>query len=249
MGFRELFKTGIVAFGGFTLAETVYKPRYSIIGHWDADHVVVSEDVVIFAPLKPPRRIEDFVNRWYMQIPFNKLRAVCSIGQETLYARALGDRELQEIDISERFHRTSPSRSTVPIRLILVKNITETSVEKEIMLYIDDFDVGDVLKVKRLIDWHAEEFGQDFKGVLLPAYAGTKGHGAKHPKELSDASKHLVEFSAEKGLEIVGTLIHSPNWYPRWLTNLKAKYPSILEFPRTLKVLEDDPRYRDRHKR
>ncbi len=79
MGFRELFKTGIVAFGGFTLAETVYKPRYSIIGHWDADHVAVFEDVVIFAPLKPPRRIEDFVNRWYMQIPFNKLRAVCSI--------------------------------------------------------------------------------------------------------------------------------------------------------------------------
>jgi len=72
--------------------------------------------------------------------------------------------------------------------------------------------------------------GPSLTTVLIPVYGGVLGHGARDPKELSEASKEVILYALSLGLRVVALgHKHIPRWVPE----------TVQRIPRTLPVIKD----------
>lgn len=232
----EFLKSGIVVFGGCISPVAFAKPRYAVIGHWDADHVPTCK-LEILSPMNPPEKIFKYIDPAYRKFFFGESYRVNLSRSEffTLYPISLKD--LRKAGIEKKIH-DSRKAGTVPIMLGYGCKKGRTKYHGYV-LYIDDFDADDGEAIKKLIDYVALKYGSYFKGVLLPAYEGTMGHKAKHPKELAELSRELLEYAARK-CEFVIALAHPS--IPHWLYELQSY--NVVAFDRDLEVVCDLDEYK-----
>jgi len=229
----RFLKSGYLAFGGCISPFASMKPVYSVIGHWDADHSPVN-NVEIIAFLNPPEKILKYVRTTYRRIPLGETLKTSITKKESFILKPISLRDLKRMGVDKKLH---DSRKTGTVPILIGYRYKKTV---EYALYIDDIDVDDVEPVKKVIGNHILKFGGAFRGVLLPAYHGTKGHKAKDSKELAMVSKELLEYAAQK-LEFVITLAHPS--IPYWLHELQKKYDNIHPFDREILVVSDLEEY------
>ncbi len=230
----EFLKSGLVAFGGCISPVARLRPRYSIIGHWDADHVPTGR-IEILSPLRPPEKIFKYIDPSYRKIPFGETYRVSLSSREFFTLRPISLKDLDRIGVEKKLH---DSRVTGTVPIIVGYGCRKGSKRYQgYALYIDDFDADDGSAIKKIIDYMVIKYGEYFEGILLPVYEGTSGHKAKHPKELADLSRELAEYAAHK-LKFVITLAHPS--IPLWV----GKLQNAVAFDRELEVVADLEEYK-----
>ena len=234
MSLLEFLKSGLVTFGGCVSPMASLRPRYSVIGHWDADHVPTGR-IEILSPLRPPEKIFKYVDPSYRKIPFGETYRISLSRGEFFTLRPVGLKELSRIGIEKKLH---DSRVTGTVPIVVGYGCRKGSKRyQSYALYIDDFDADDGDAIKRIVDYMAVKYGEYLEGVLLPVYEGTSGHKAKNPKELADLSRELVKYAARK-LKFIVALAHPS--IPLWIGELQ----NVVAFDRELEVVCDLEEYK-----
>ncbi len=233
----EFLKSGLVAFGGCVSPVARLRPRYSVIGHWDADHVPTAQ-LEIFTPSKPPEKILKYVDPSYRKIPVGERYRISLSSREFFTLQPIGQKDLVRIGIEKRIHDSSIA-GTVPIVFGYSRKKGSKRYQGYV-LYVDDFDADDGDAIKKLVDYMVVKYGVYFEGVLLPVYEGTSGHKARHPEELAELSRELIEYAARK-LKFVVALAHPS--IPLWVYELQ-RHHEVVAFDRDLEVVCDLDEYK-----
>ncbi len=186
----------LVAWGG---CSAIRCPEYSIVGHTHRDHIPKRLDIVVVGPVAFLKRDE----KYKLVVDPDGNRATITVDGIEAKIYVFGKRTLSSYGIDRKLH-------TYPVMVI---------VGNECALYIDDFDIGDIEDIKKLITALKSSAKSTLKKFLMPVYGGVSGHGAEDPKELSEASKELMLFAMAEGLEVVA-LAHKiiPSWVPQSVT-------------------------------
>jgi len=234
----EFLKSGRIVFGGCISPVASSRPVYSIVGHWDADHVPTA--IEILAPLNPPEKILKYINAPYRRFFFGEAYRVSFGKVESFTLYPLGVKDLNRIGVGKKLH---DSRKTGTVPIVVGYRFKKYC---GYALYIDDIDADDAEAVKKIIDYMVVKYGKYFEGVLLPAYHGTSGHKAKDPEELARISRELIEYAAQK-LKFAIALAHPS--IPQWVGELQKKYGNVLAFDRDLEVVCDLEEYKKEQER
>lgn len=213
-----------LALGGCTKNPDL-RPKLAVVAHKHTDHIPADHSIRIVGPVS-------FKGRRFDYIPYNYSETYLLESHHTfneyLKIFVFGDRTLRNYGVHERLHAP-------PIVITYFTAKHRRVLHEESALYIEDFDLKDVPRIKRL----EEELGLrvNLKAIILPAYSGAKAHGAEDPKELSEASKELTVHFLRKGHAVI-LLSHPVK--PVWFEDLKYRYfDKLLIFDRNLEVVAD----------
>jgi len=200
----------LVAWGGCTVSKLpvpIYP--YSIVCHTHKDHIPKSENIIVVGPVAFLRRS---MKSKIPVDPDDSRGTTISCGSVKARIYVLGRKTLGEMGVEKRLH----------VFPVLVQ------VEDEMLLYIDDFNLGDVSEIKKILKHFRETLGDVLRMAILPVYSGAKAHGAEEGPELAEASKELMMYAMSLGVEVIA-FAHPviPNWVPEDMIKLHKTVKTI----------------------